>query len=480
VTVIAERYRLEREIGRGGMGTVWLAQDTVLGRPVAIKRIGTMPGASEADLDRVLREARVSAMLSDEHVVVVFDLATEADQHWLVMEYVESETLAQLVQRRGPLPLDEVAAVAAQAATALAAAHEAGIVHRDVKPSNLLVSPTGHVKLSDFGIARAEADQALTQTGLVVGSPGYLAPEIATGGVATSVSDMWSLGATIFHAVEGHPPYDTSGNLIAAMYRIVNEQPPEPEHAGWLTPLVRALMDRDPAGRWTAGEVRDFLQAGPQGVTRALPREAAAVAGQPRGLGETMRVIDPDDLVALDDERPRRPWDRLPGGAPVLAASVVLILLLVGLVLSRLVSDNPKGSVATPKGNSVAESKSPEAAGSSGSPAADSGPSEAGMTKFVEDYLATAPTDPRTSFAQLTPHYQQQSGGFDGYERFWGTVASAEPTGIKAVPEDLTVSFLAKYRLDNGKQRTDGVTLHLIYNGKEYLIDGDESRQVRS
>jgi len=461
VTLIAGRYRLGREIGRGGMGTVWLAHDTVLGRLVAVKRIGTMPGATEADLDRVRRESRVSAMLSHEHVVVVFDLAAEGDQHWLVMEYVESETLAQLVRRRGPLPVDEVAALAAQAATALAAAHRAGIVHRDVKPSNLLVTPSGHVKLSDFGIARAEADQVLTQTGLLVGSPGYLAPEVVTGTPATPASDMWSLGATIFYAVEGAQPYDTSGNVIGALYRVVNEEPPTSEHAGWLAPMVRGLMDRDPAERWDAAAVKDFLGAGSpdEEPTRTLPVTAAPV---------------PADPITPVRERPRRLRDRVPlVGRAALGALALVVLLLIGVALSNIGSGNDPGGTAAPP-------KSPGSAGSSDSTAADTRPTAAAMKSFVEDYLATAPSDPRSSFARLTPRYQQQSGGFAGYERFWGTVASAEPNNLTAYPDDMTVSFLARYRLDDGKKRTDGVTLHLTFDGKRYLIDADDSRQVGS
>ncbi|MGI9156641.1 MAG: serine/threonine-protein kinase [Marmoricola sp.] len=460
MTVIASRYRLDHEIGRGGMGTVWLAQDTVLGRSVALKQIGVLPGTSEADLDRVRREAQVSARLSHEHVVVVFDLVTEADQHWLVMEYVESETLAHLVQHRGALPVDEVAALALQAADALSAAHRAGIVHRDVKPSNLLVSPSGHVKLGDFGIARVEADQSLTQTGLLVGSPGYLAPEVALGGAATGSSDMWSLGATLFCAVEGHPAYDSSENVIGTLYRVVNEEPPWPEHAGWLAPMVHDLMDRDPERRWDADAVKDFLEAGPDAVDRTQMLSAPPVA-----------------VPVMRDAPPRR-RARLPRAVLPVAGVLAVLLLLVGAVVVARNMGGPDRATAGGTPSSPASSPSPKT--SSDKPAADSGPTAAAMKRFVTDYLATAPTDPQRSFAELTPSYQERSGGFAGYEGYWGTVASAKPTSLRAYPDDLTVSFLAKYQLKSGAPRTDGVTLHLVYDGTKYLIDGDDSRRVSS
>jgi serine/threonine protein kinase len=168
--LIAGRYTLGREIGRGGMGAVWLGHDEVLGREVALKRIGMLPGTDSPDFERAGREARLAARLNHPHVVAVFDFVEEDDAHWLVMEYVDGVTLAQLVKRDGALTPDQAAPLIRQAADALAAAHGAGIVHRDVKPSNILVTPDGEVKLSDFGIARAEADASLTQTGLVTGS----------------------------------------------------------------------------------------------------------------------------------------------------------------------------------------------------------------------------------------------------------------------------------------------------------------------
>ena len=179
--MIAGRYSLVREVGRGGMGAVWLAHDEALGRDVALKRIGMVPGADTTDLARAEREARLAARLSHPHVVAVFNLVVDDDAQWLVMEYVEGTTMSQLVREEGPLTPDQAAPLLWQAADGLVAAHQAGIVHRDVKPSNILVDRRRRVKITDFGIAHVTADPSLTQTGLVTGSPAYLAPEVAAG-----------------------------------------------------------------------------------------------------------------------------------------------------------------------------------------------------------------------------------------------------------------------------------------------------------
>ena len=249
--MIAGRYELDREIGRGGMGAVWLGRDTVLGREVALKRIGMMPGATAPDLQRAEREARLAARLNHPHVVAVFDLVTEGAETWLVMEYVEGVSLSGLIARDGALTPDEAAPLVRQAADALAAAHAAGIVHRDVKPSNMMVTPQGDVKLTDFGIARAEADASLTQTGLVTGSPAYLAPEVASGATAHEASDVWSLGATLFYLVTGKPPFDGSDRT---------SPPPHTDDARLDAIIARCLAD-EPEERWpSAAELGEALE----------------------------------------------------------------------------------------------------------------------------------------------------------------------------------------------------------------------------
>ena len=192
--LIGGRYETVRPIGRGGMGTVWLARDTVLGRQVAAKQIGAFPGESEGETRRAMREARAAAALNHPNVVAVYDVTEHRGTPWLVMEYVAGPTLASAVRERGPMTPKGAADLGAQLASALAAAHRAGVVHRDVKPANVLIGG-GRPKLGDFGIARSGADDQLTQTGLVTGTPSYMAPEVAVGGDHGEAADVWARGA---------------------------------------------------------------------------------------------------------------------------------------------------------------------------------------------------------------------------------------------------------------------------------------------
>ncbi len=475
MTTIADRYRLEREIGRGGMGEVWLAEDIVLHRQVAAKRIGSLPGTSGADLDRVRREAQVSAMLNHEHVVVVFDLVEDAGQHWLVMEYVESENLAELVRRQGPLSPDDAAPLIAQASAALAAAHQAGIVHRDVKPSNILVTPEGQVKLSDFGIARLEADQALTQTGLLVGSPGFLAPEVAGGSAASPASDMWSLGATIYHAVEGHSPYETvDGNVIGTLYRIVNEPVPQPERAGWLAPLIGQLMLHHPDQRWDSTRATAFLAGGADGGLATQTMAAAAVPpAPPLPVTEPTSVIQRAPAPEAAPAPPPRRRRRVPREAVIAIALVAVIALLLLAALVRGMSGGGN-TPATDAGTDSSTDSSTPSGGSSGttSPAADKA-TDAGITSFIESYLATAPKDPQKTFAQLTRGFQDKSGGINGYSGFWNTIDTATPSNIQADAGNMTVSYDVAYVRADGKKRTGSVALELTFRDGTYLIAGE-------
>jgi eukaryotic-like serine/threonine-protein kinase len=205
--MIADRYLVVEELGRGGMGIVWLAEDRTLGRRVAIKELRLPPDVAPRDRakfeTRVLREARAAGRLSDPGVVTVYDVLRDDGDAYIVMELIEAPTLSDLVARKGPLPQDAVTQLGKQLLSALDAAHAAGVVHRDVKPSNIMVLPSGQVKLTDFGIAQSTEDTRVTATGEVVGSLAYIAPERLRGDDADARSDLWALGAVLFFAVEG-------------------------------------------------------------------------------------------------------------------------------------------------------------------------------------------------------------------------------------------------------------------------------------
>ncbi|MDN5892522.1 MAG: protein kinase [Nocardioides sp.] len=510
--LIAERYRLEHEVGRGGMGAVWLAQDTVLGRPVALKRVGLLPGTEGADLDRVSREARVSAMLNNEHVVAVYDLVTQGDDHWLVMEYLASDNLGQVIKKRGTLSPDQTAGLLVQAARALAAAHSAGIVHRDVKPSNMLVTPEGRLKLGDFGIARAGNDPSLTQTGMVTGSPGYLSPEVAAGHGATAASDMWSFGATIFHAVTGQPPYDTSENLMGALYRIVHEEPVRTDRGGWLAPLLRATMHTEPGERWSAAQAIAFLRGGP-GAALPAPIPMSTAGGTPTDEGSAANATtflpatpaaqaqpDPDvggpEASSPEASGPeagdRAPVGSTASGKHASAApqsgrgrrsrtplwAVLGVLLVVALTygawwLGNSGDDGSKdaGSDSTRASQSTSPPSSPSP--SSSSPTQEQTPTAEEMSTFAKDYIASAGSDPSSGYGNLTPEYQEQSGGYEGYSGFWDKVNSPRISNVSADPEAMTVSYDFDYTFQGQGPKHERVTLDLIYDDGTYLISGD-------
>ena len=277
--LIGGRYERLRPIGRGGMGTVWLARDTVLGRQVALKQIGDFPGESEGETRRAMREARAAAALNHPNVVAVYDVTEHAGTPWLVMEYVAGPTLSSAIRERGPMTPKGAADLGAQLAGALAAAHRAGIVHRDVKPANVLIGG-GRPKLGDFGIARAGTDDQLTQTGLVTGTPSYMAPEVAVGNDHGEAADVWALGATIYFAVEGQDAHAGQGNALATLRHIATRPPRRPQRAGPLESVLADLLAHDPARRGTMAQAHrrlEVIAAG--GADTARPTRATAGPG---------------------------------------------------------------------------------------------------------------------------------------------------------------------------------------------------------
>jgi eukaryotic-like serine/threonine-protein kinase len=262
--LISGRYRLSVQLGSGAMGTVWSGYDEVLRRRVAVKELKVPPGVPHREAlamrERMLREARALGGLSHPSVITVYDVVDVDGEPLVVLEMVPSRNLANLISEQGKLTTAQAAVVGFATAAALRAAHRAGITHRDVKPGNVLIAHDGQVKLTDFGIARNDADAPMTTAGLVLGSPAYIAPEVAAGQPVTPAADLWGLGATLFAAVEGRPPYDVRGDPVSTITEVVDGEVPRTSTGGPVCDVIAALMVKDPAQRMALGEVRRRLR----------------------------------------------------------------------------------------------------------------------------------------------------------------------------------------------------------------------------
>jgi hypothetical protein len=333
--LVAGRYRLGEQVGIGAMGIVWRARDERLRRTVAVKQLLLQPGlgskqAEEARL-RAMREARIAARLQHPNAVIVYDVAEDDDQPWLIMEYVPSKSLATVLREGGPLFPYQVAAIGAQIAGALAAAHAVGVVHRDVKPGNVLLVDDGTAKISDFGISRAVDDVVLTATGLVTGTPAYLAPEMAKGEDPTPASDVFALGATLYAAVEGSPPFGLLDNPLAMLRAVAEGRVTPPAHAGPLTASLMRLLRADPDDRPTMREVQELM---------------ARVAAE-RTLGLREPAADPSLAWTKPTVRPvARPGSPAGGSGPGRAPVAVLAANLAGagVAMPNRTSPNQPGT----------------------------------------------------------------------------------------------------------------------------------------
>ncbi|MCT2588137.1 serine/threonine-protein kinase [Actinophytocola gossypii] len=313
--LVAGRYRLGQRLGSGAMGIVWQAHDERLHRTVAIKQMLLQPGLTDAQAEesrrRSMREGRIAARLAHPNAITVYDVAEHDGDPWLIMEYLPSKSLATVLSERGTLPPAEAAAIGAQVASALVAAHAAGIVHRDIKPANVLLAEDGTVKITDFGISRATGDVTVTATGMLAGTPAYLAPEVAKGENPTPAADVFSLGSTLYTAVEGHSPFGLSENTLALLYAVAAGKITPPRQAGPLTALLMQLLRVDPNERPSLTTARDALAAVAEG--RPAPTLATNIAGA--GAATTDRIagnrLPPPGMRAGPPTPPRAsqpPW----------------------------------------------------------------------------------------------------------------------------------------------------------------------------
>jgi serine/threonine protein kinase len=515
--LIAGRYQVLRPVGRGGMGTVWLCRDELLGREVAVKQIGALPGETATDTARALREARSSAALNHRNVVSVFDVVdTDDGKAWLVMEYVPSRTLGEIIRDEGRLEPRRAARIGVQVADGLAAAHASGTIHRDVKPGNILVGADDQAKISDFGIARGVDDTQLTGTGLVTGTPSYFSPELARGEDPGPESDVYALGATLYTAVEGHNPYPEQRNPIALLQKIAAEEPRPPSHAGPLFEAIERMMDRDPRSRWTMADAATSLRQVAE--QRDIGAEHTAVLSAPLASNEHRagRGDDGPDAVpaaAALGASPQPVAAEQPGGPaedrdrgrrgllPWLVAGAILVLGLFGggyMMLSGASTDRspqaaPQHSTSPrpSKEPSKEPSKSPTPTRSrTPSPTPTPSPSRtprqrapqdtaAAMERSVSDYFALMPDNTDAGWERLSPSMQANVGR-DNYEAWWNSVESVDLQQTDALEGSRQVDIVITYNLKDGRAKQERQRLTLDRSAGSYLIADDEVLSSRT
>ena len=438
--LLAGRYRLYAVIGRGAMGAVWRARDELLNRDVAVKEIVWPDQMDSVERDtacrRAVREAQLAARLRHPNVVGIYDIVEEGDRPSIVMELVPFRSLRDAVAEDGPMSPAEAAGVGLCVLAALRAVHNVGVVHRDVKPANVLLGPEGRVVLTDFGIAKAADSPALTNSGVLLGSPSYLAPECARGGRAGPAADLWALGASLFAAVEGRPPFERDG-VLASLTAVVADELEPPTHAGPLLPVIEGLLCKDPDRRLDLAAAEQMLQRivaeGDLGSAVIVPGDSAspettAVPPEAAGEGKTQShgafardqvtdgaVIPPEHLAPERPEagfryRPARPGGR-PAGRPsspghsrrfrtglaALTAVVASAVIAAGIVVvSGLTSGHRPAPVARPRTSSavsqpIAVRGTPHPSASSAAVPSPSAPSVRSTATPGSGELATLP-----------------------------------------------------------------------------------------
>ncbi|MGW5642674.1 protein kinase domain-containing protein [Saccharopolyspora sp. NPDC003752] len=453
--LIAGRYRLQQQIGSGAMGVVWQAVDERLHRTVAVKQLllqaGYTPEETEEARQRAMREGRIAARLQHQNAIVVFDVAEDEGQPVLVMEYLPSRSLASVIDEQGVLPPLQVARIGVQVAGALAAAHMAGIVHRDLKPGNILLGDNDTAKITDFGISRAIGDVAVTKSGILAGTPAYLAPEVALGRDPAPASDVFSLGSTLYAAIEGGPPFGVDENAISLLHRVARGQIEPPQQAGPMTPALMQLLRPDPVDRPTMAQARELLQAvldgrpipnaspnvGWQRPTAAAPRTPPAgnrmgpppSANPPTRVGAAVQAAEPA----------RRNYRQV-----ALWVVAIIVAVLVGVLAANAFGD---GAPPEQPGPATSAQSAPQSQPTSTTPTTSAArttsakptttspttsnsagqPSKEEVVGVVRDYYSLVPKKLDQAWELLGPSLQAQ--GKDSYERFWKTIDDVKIIG---------------------------------------------------
>ncbi|MGH3760442.1 protein kinase domain-containing protein [Actinophytocola sp.] len=457
--MVAGRYRLLEQVGSGAMGVVWKAEDERLGRTVAIKRLLVRYAVSEAQSEetrrRAMREARIAARLQHRNAIAMFDVAEHEGDPCLVMEFLPSRSLSAVLTERGTLPPEEVAEIGKQVASALAAAHAVGIVHRDVKPGNILLADNGTVKITDFGISKAlDEGTVTTQTG-IAGTPAYLAPEIARGGDPSRASDVYSLGSTLYHAVEGRPPFGTNSNPLALLHAVASGNVRPPHNAGPLADTLSNLMRPDPATRPTMVVAAAALANPAAAKTEpmkptpaaAMPEPTRPVAVLPAPAPHPTRPAAPATTLPTAAAPPPRTTDPSRRNLAIVAFTALLVVAGVVAAILMLNNDRKSSGNASPGGavdqSTAQRSEPPEPSSTTTpSPSDDASTStanepiefsEAGelVIAYYGDVQNTA-----ERFAMLSGNAQAQFGGQDGFRQYWSQFSDVSSQNAQGVTKN--------------------------------------------
>ncbi|WP_439661830.1 protein kinase domain-containing protein [Lentzea sp. HUAS TT2] len=533
--LVAGRYRLSQRIGSGAMGVVWTAHDERLHRTVAVKQLLLQPGLAEADTDeakrRAMREGRIAARLQHPHAVAVYDVAEDDSQPWLIMEYLPSKSLSGVLSERGTLPPRDVASIGMQVASALAAAHNAGIVHRDIKPGNILLGDDGTVKITDFGISRATGDVTVTATGMLAGTPAYLAPEVAKGYDPGSPSDVFSLGSTLYAAIEGEPPFGLSENTIALLHKVASGKVNPPRNAGPLTALLMRLLRAEPEDRPTMAEARDALaavangQAAPaftpavvapthppswrgapvpqqQAATRALtPQQGHQQAPPPNATRVDMGMGTPPRAMPAQ-QQPRS--NHRPAAAPqysqrpkqtafassakskkstIYTALAIVAAAVVGIMFASMLSNSGDGGNTD---NNAGPSTSTQQTQDGGPPASNKPkladkagkwtdvPSESDRRAMLEDYLNSAVSAPDDAWQMGNGNFQgTYAGGLSGFKSFWGGYKQAKIVSAEE-RDDFYFVISVELTKKDGTKSTVQRQISLEWRSPNFLLSYDK------